>query len=139
MTSLAASSPNWHGRMPPSRKRYACYGRGNTVKARKSSPKKTRDRGLLFIEAGTFASPPDEGAGTETVRIRKTEYTRAKPGRKPPDEHLARIDIVVDLSDEEKIVPPGCVLTQIGEGGKEQVHGIPQKMVVIRMCVRSTS
>jgi transposase len=101
-----------------------------------SSEKRTVEdirQGQLFNEAEVHSTSPDEEL-VETVRVTKTVYTRKKKsGRKPMSASLARIDVVVDISEEEKnTVPQGYELKRIGEDTNEQVHEIPQKYVVIR-------
>lgn len=90
-------------------------------------------QGRLFNEAETLATSPRGEESYETVRISKTVYTRKKRGRRPLSATLARVEVVVDLGeDEKKAVPEGYELTRIGEETSEQVHEIPQKYVVIR-------
>ena len=100
-----------------------------------SSEKRTVEdirQGRLFDEAEIHSTAPLEDE-TETVRISKVVYTRKKRGRKPLSPKLARIDMVIDVSEEEKnSVPDGYELKNIGEETSEQVHEIPQKYVVIR-------
>lgn len=102
----------------------------------RSSEKRTVEdirQGQLFNEAELYSTSSAEEEQVEIVRIIKTVYTRRKKsGRKPLSPKLARIEIVVDISDEEKnAVPEGYELSKIGEETNEQVHEIPQKYVVI--------
>jgi transposase len=48
-----------------------------------------------------------------------------------PD-HLPRVDIEHDLTDEEKVFACGCQLTRIGEEVSEQLDIIPAKIQVLR-------
>jgi transposase len=90
-------------------------------------------QGKLFNEAEMHSTSPLGEETTETVRIVKTVYTRRKRGRKPLSAQLARIEVVVDIGeDEKKAVPEGYELARIGQETSEQVHEIPQKYVVIR-------
>lgn len=89
-------------------------------------------QGLLFDEAELYGRDTSEEAAVEEVRITKTVYTRHKRGRKPIDPSLKRIELVVDLSEDEKAVGEGCELVRIGEETSEQVHEVPQKYIVIR-------
>ena len=102
----------------------------------RSSEKRTIEdirQGKLFDEAELYASPRPAIEAIETVRITKTVYTRRKRGRAPISPKLARLEIVVDLGDEERAsVPEGYELVRIGEETSEQVHEIPQKYVVIK-------
>jgi len=91
------------------------------------------NQGKLFNEAEMLSTSPEGEEAQETVRIVKTVYTRRKRGRKPLSAQLARIELLVDIGeDEKKAVPEGYELTRIGEETSEQVHEIPQKYVVIR-------
>lgn len=102
----------------------------------RSSEKRTIEdirQGKLFDEAELHASPRPAAEVTETVRITKTVYTRRKRGRTPISPKLARVEVVVDLGEEERAsVPEGYELVRIGEETGEQVHEIPQKYVVIK-------
>ena len=90
-------------------------------------------QGMLFDEAELHAAAPTEPEVVETVRITKTVYQRKKRGRTPLSAKLARLDVVVDLGEEERSsVPAGYELVRIGEETSEQVHEIPQKYVVIK-------
>lgn len=106
------------------------YGR-RSEKQGKLSAEDIR-QGLLFDEAELHALPPNAPPEMETVRVRKTVYQRRKKGRKPIDETLARVDVIVDLPSEMKQVEPGFELIRIGEDTSEQIHEIPQRFLVIR-------
>lgn len=101
----------------------------------RSSEKRTVEdirQGLLFDEAELHASAAPVEA-VETVRITRTVYQRRKRGRAPISPKLARVEVVVDLGDEERAsVPEGYELVLIGEETSEQIHEIPQKYVVIK-------
>jgi transposase len=91
------------------------------------------NQGKLFNEAEMLSTSPEGEEAQETVRIVKTVYTRRKRGRKPLSAQLARVELLVDIGeDEKKAVPEGYELARIGEETSEQVHEIPQKYVVIR-------
>ena len=89
-------------------------------------------QGLLFDEAELQSLNECDTSPTEEVRITKTVYTRRKRGRRPISPKLARIEVLVDLSEDEKRVEEGCELVRIGEETSEQVHEVPQKYIVIR-------
>jgi hypothetical protein len=97
----------------------------------KLSPEDIR-QGSLFDEAELYSVAESADAPTEVVRITKTVYTRRKRGRKPIDPKLSRIEVVVDLTEAEKVVGDGFELVRIGEETSEQVHEVPQKYIVIR-------
>ncbi len=102
----------------------------------RSSEKRTVEdlrQGKLFDEAEAYSTAGEADQAVETVRISKTVYTRKKRGRTPISPKLARIEVIVDLGEEERnSVPAGYCLKRIGEETSEQVHEIPQKYVVIR-------
>jgi len=102
----------------------------------RSSEKRTVEdirQGKLFDEAEAYSTAGEAAEAVETVRISKTVYTRKKRGRTPISPKLARLEVIVDLSEDERnSVPEGYCLARIGEETSEQVHEIPQKYVVIR-------
>ena len=59
-------------------------------------------------------------------------YKRRKRGRRPLPADLPRIEVIHDLSDEEKICFCGCHKSCIGEEVSEQLDIIPARMQVIR-------
>jgi len=59
-------------------------------------------------------------------------HKRRKRGRKPLPADLPRIEVVHDLSEEEKICFCGCRKSCIGEEVSEQLDIIPARMQVIR-------
>ena len=66
-------------------------------------------------------------------RVTIKEYSRAKKGRKPLPDSLPRVEIIHDLTDEEKICPhDGHALKKIGEETSEQLSYIPAKIRVLR-------
>jgi transposase len=102
----------------------------------RSSEKRTVEdirQGKLFDEAEVYSTPEKSAEAVETVRVTKTVYTRKKRGRTPISPKLARVEVVVDLGEDERnAVPEGYCLARIGEETSEQVHEIPQKYVVIK-------
>jgi len=102
----------------------------------RSSEKRTAEdirQAKLFDEAEVYSTAPAHSDILETVKISKPVYTRKKRGRTPLSPKLARIEVVVDIGEDEKsAVPEGYELKRIGEEASEQVHEIPQKYVVIR-------
>ena len=74
--------------------------------------------------------PLDEG-DVDTVEV--PAYTRKRSGRKKLPDDLPRVEIVHDLSDNEKICPhDGSTLKLIGEKTSEQLDIIPMQIQVIR-------
>jgi transposase/uncharacterized coiled-coil protein SlyX len=95
-----------------------------------SSEKLSREQLRLFLESDE--SMETEGVETEnTVSVK--EHRRRKCGRRPLPASLPRIDVIHDLSDEEKICPnDGETLKKIGEETSEQLSYIPATMRVLR-------
>jgi len=85
------------------------------------------DQARLFDEAEALASE----SAPEHVRI--PAHERKKRGRKKLDAALPRIEVVHDLTDEQKVcAADGTALTRIGEQVSEQLHYQPAKVCVIR-------
>ena len=66
----------------------------------------------------------------ETVSI--GEHTHKKQGRKPLPANLPRIDVVHELSEEERQCGCGCLKDRIGQEVSEQLDYIPARVRVIR-------
>lgn len=96
---------------------------------RKSERFKTSDdlQLLLFNEviSGTEKA-------TEPEKIEIPAHIRTKAGRKRLPEDLPRVDVVHDISPEEKICNCGCTKSRIGEEISEQLDIIPASFRVIR-------
>lgn len=96
-----------------------------------SSSEKLSDEQLLLMledEEGAKRSAADETKETVTVR----EHKRVKRGRKPLPANLQRIEVLHDLSPEEKICPhDGHALKRIGEERSEQLSYTPARMRVL--------
>ena len=60
------------------------------------------------------------------------EHTRKKRGRKPLSEDLPRIEVVHDISEEDKRCACGAELSPIGEEICEKLDYVPAKLQVIR-------
>jgi transposase len=58
-------------------------------------------------------------------------HKRKKAGRRPLPKDLPRIQVIHDLSEEDKKCPCGCMLTKIGFESSEQLDIIPAKAQVI--------
>lgn len=89
----------------------------------------------LFDEAeeldGMEPAEEEEDTSTETVEV--SGHKRKKKGRKPLPPGLPRIEVIHDLSDEEKICSiDGHTLEEIGRESSEQLDIIPAKVRVIR-------
>ncbi len=73
----------------------------------------------------------EEQASAEE-KIEVPAHTRRKRGRKPLPADLPRIEIVHDLTEEEKICGCGCKMVTIGKEVSEKLDIIPAKIQVIR-------
>ncbi|MFC1746281.1 IS66 family transposase [Candidatus Riflebacteria bacterium] len=72
----------------------------------------------------------DESIETETVNI--PEHIRRKKGRRKLPENLPRIDVIHDISEEEKRCACGHQMNRFGEDVSEKLDIIPAKIRVIR-------
>jgi transposase len=59
-------------------------------------------------------------------------YTRKKPGRKPIDPDLPRVEKIIDISEAEKTCACGSKMSKIGEETSEKVEIIPPSMYVLK-------
>jgi transposase len=69
-------------------------------------------------------------ADADTISV--PAHTRQKPGRRPIPDHLPRVEVIHDLSEEEKLCGCGCQMSRIGEEVSEKLDIIPAKIQVIR-------
>jgi transposase len=99
------------------------------AKTEKKLSGKDDGQALLFNEAEACIS---EDEGQEQEKIKVPAHTRKKRGRRPLPEDLPRIDVIHDLSDEEKECDCGCRKSRIGKEVSEQLEYIPAKVQVIR-------
>ncbi|MCL2243704.1 MAG: hypothetical protein FWC03_04460 [Treponema sp.] len=67
----------------------------------------------LFVEETEQTELPEEGIETEKQKIKS--YTGKKPGRKPLDPNLRRVEEIVDIPEDEKTCACGEKMTRIGE------------------------
>ncbi len=93
-----------------------------------SSEKISPDQYRLFdeAEADTEAEPEDD-------EISVPAHTRKKGGRRKLPETLPRVEVIYELSAEDRICPhDGAVLAEIGAVTSEQLDIVPAKIQVIR-------
>jgi transposase len=86
---------------------------------------------FLFDEAEAVVdgiAPEDKESEGVTVAA----HTRRKSGRKALPESLPRVEVVHDLSEEEKRCECGCIMGRIGEDISEKLDIIPARIQVIR-------
>ncbi len=87
----------------------------------------------LFDEAELEVLNPEPEVEAEEETITVGPYQKSRGKRKPLPEHLPRIEIEHDLSEEEKVCPhDGTALKRIGEEVSEQLDIIPATIQVIR-------
>ena len=84
----------------------------------------------LFDEAQLPDNTPPLDDEEETTII-VPAHQRKKRGRRPLPKDLPRIQVIHDLSEQEKICTCGCLLTKIGEEKTEQLDIIPATVQVI--------
>lgn len=100
----------------------------NMVFGRKSekTPKDDGQRSLFDMPEPEFPILEE----LETVTIDK--HIRKKRGRKPLPADLPRVDVIHELSEEERQCNCGCLKDRIGQEVSEQLDYIPAKVRVIR-------
>ncbi|MBU1700376.1 MAG: IS66 family transposase [Candidatus Eisenbacteria bacterium] len=95
-----------------------------------SSEKLSEEQFLLFND---FAEPAEREEEDSDDVVLVKEHKRVKNGRKPLPDSLPRIEVIHDLSDEEKICPhDGTALKKIGQETSEQLGMTPPKFWVTR-------
>jgi len=88
-------------------------------------------QGMLFNEAEALAAPDlGEDADTENVAARSRSPGRGK--RRPLPPQLPRVDIVIDVSEDERLCACGKHMVKIGEEVSEQLNIIPMQVQVLR-------
>ena len=74
---------------------------------------------------------PEFSVEEETERKKPRTAKRRHPGRIPIPEHLERVEIVLDIPEEEKVCPEtGKPLKKIGEEVSEKLEYRPGKLIV---------
>jgi transposase len=86
----------------------------------------------LFNEAEFESVLEPEIEDTADGGVDIQAHTRKRGGRKALPAELPRIEVIYDLSDDEKVCDQGHVLKQISEKTSEQLDIIPMKVQVIR-------
>lgn len=95
---------------------------------RKSEKTPKDDGQLSLFDIPDPALPILEAPETVTVG----EHTRQKKGRKPLPANLPRVDVVHELSEEERQCSCGSLKERMGQEVSEQLDYIPAKVRVIR-------
>jgi transposase len=96
---------------------------------RKSERFKVADDSQLLLFNESVAGI-DKAVEPEQIEI--PAHTRKKAGRRPLPENLPRVEVIHDITDEEKICSCGCTKSRIGEEVSEQLDIIPASFRVIR-------
>lgn len=95
----------------------------------KKTEKVHRDDGQMSL----FDIPEPECPILETPdETTVISYTRGKKGRKTLPADLKRVEVIHELSEEERQCKCGCLKTHIGQEVSEQLDYIPAKVQVIR-------
>jgi len=98
----------------------------------RKSEKTLIDTGIRPLLLFDMPEPAEIEAGEPVEKVLAPEHTRKKRGRKPLPDDLPRIEVIHDISAEERICACGCELSRIGEEVSEQLDIIPAKAQVIR-------
>ncbi len=75
---------------------------------------------------------PECSVSEEPENIEVPAHTRKKKGRKPLPENLPRVEVIHDLTEEEKQCGCGCIKSRCGQEVSEQLEMIPAEMKVVR-------
>jgi transposase len=82
----------------------------------------------LFADEAEPVETPEETEPEERTEVKS--HGRKKPGRKPLDPNLPRVERIVDIAESGKTCVCGAGLTKIGEETSEKLHIIPPKIYV---------
>ena len=85
----------------------------------------------LFDEAELAAAEPDGRPGPSTL-IRVPEHVRQQPKRRPLPQALPRVEVLIDIPEEQKRCGCGAELVRIDEEASEKLDVIPPQLRVIR-------
>jgi transposase/FtsZ-binding cell division protein ZapB len=105
------------------------YGR----RCEKLDPKQLMFDKLILeaIEQPSPQVPPELPVEEKPERKRLRTVKRRHPGRIPIPEHLERVEIVLDIAEEDKVCPEtGKPLKKIGEEVSEKLEYRPGKLIV---------
>ena len=85
----------------------------------------------LFDEVELSATEPDSRQGQPEV-VRIPEHVRQQPKRRPLPQALPRVEVIIDIPDEQKRCGCGAELVRIDEEASEKLDVIPPQLRVIR-------
>jgi len=74
----------------------------------------------------------EEKPSEESEKTEVPAHTRKKSGRRPIPDHLPRVEVIHDISEEEKLCGCGNQKVRIGEETSERYDVIPAKVQVIK-------
>ena len=95
----------------------------------RKTEKTPRDDGQLSL----FDIPePQLAVSEEPEETIISSHTRKKRGRKPLPANLPRVEVIHELTEEERQCACGCLKSRIGQEVSEQLDYIPAKVRVIR-------
>lgn len=98
-----------------------------------SSEKQNANQGELFDEAELLVEEEADTVTDKEEVVKAVAGQGKKRGRKPLPAHLPRVEVIYDLTDDEKICEfDGNQLHKIGEEISEQLEIIPATIRVIR-------
>lgn len=100
----------------------------NELFGRKSEARPVPDENQLQLFNQPDVPPIPETHGEVTIGA----HTRKKRGRKPLPKNLPRVEVIHDISEEEKHCACGANLERIGEDVSEKLDYVPAKIQVIR-------
>jgi transposase len=102
----------------------------NELFGRKSEKREVPDHDQLSLFDKDESVPANVPVVEDSIVI--PEHHRKKSGRKPLPEDLPRIEVIHDLTEEEKQCACGARLSRIGEDTCEKLDYIPAKVRVLR-------
>ena len=85
----------------------------------------------LFDEAELAAAEPDSTKGQPNL-VRIPEHVRQQPKRRPLPQALPRVEVIIDIPEEQKHCGCGAELVRIDEESSEKLDVIPPQLRVIR-------
>jgi len=91
-----------------------------------------KQQSLFVEETDTVCEEQQNITEEETEKQEIKSYTRKKPGRKPLDPNLRRVEEIIDIPEEEKVCACGGKMTKIGEETSEKLEIIPQSIYVTK-------
>ena len=102
------------------------------AKSEKAKHKTAEVQYSLFDEAEFIALPSDDEGDTDEPLCEVASHRRKKRGRRPIPQSIPRVDVTIDIPEEEKMCPCGCRMTCIGEEISEKLDFEPAKFQVTR-------